>query len=52
MDSLRNLLRLALAIDGHVSRSILVDNVYRLTICLVYCSNNRTLLPRFQLDGC
>ena len=36
MNSLLNLLRPAMASDGHVSRSIVVDNVYRLTVSPVY----------------
>ena len=46
MDSLHNLSRPAMAIDGHASRSIVVDNyvyccTYRLSVSPVYCGNNR-----------
>ena len=42
MDRLHNLLRPAIAIDGHVSRSNAVDNnVYRLTTSPAHCYHNR-----------
>ena len=40
MDSLHNLLRPAMAIDGHVSLSIVVGDVYGLTVSPVYCYRN------------
>lgn len=36
-DILHNLMWPATAIEGHVSRSIVVDDVYRLTVSPVYC---------------